>query len=100
MWNQWNEVFRKTLGPAERSLVSELLKRQYESVGPGPTRTMLEHLFGEIGDEDDLIAMIKKYAASGQMYDGPMARVVRTVSLREVPVSDAGICFQSKSLRF
>jgi predicted AAA+ superfamily ATPase len=24
MWNQWNEVFRKTLGPAERSLVSEL----------------------------------------------------------------------------
>ena len=24
MWNQWNDVFRKTLGPAERSLVSEL----------------------------------------------------------------------------
>jgi Swt1-like HEPN/Protein of unknown function (DUF499) len=24
MWNQWNEVFRKTLGHAERSLVSEL----------------------------------------------------------------------------
>ena len=24
MWNQWNEVFRKTLGPAERSLVNEL----------------------------------------------------------------------------
>lgn len=24
MWNQWNLVFRKTLGPAERSLVSEL----------------------------------------------------------------------------
>jgi predicted AAA+ superfamily ATPase len=24
MWHQWNEVFRKTLGPAERSLVSEL----------------------------------------------------------------------------
>jgi predicted AAA+ superfamily ATPase len=24
MWNQWNEVFRRTLGPAERSLVSEL----------------------------------------------------------------------------
>jgi predicted AAA+ superfamily ATPase len=24
MWNQWNGVFRKTLGPAERSLVSEL----------------------------------------------------------------------------
>lgn len=24
MWNQWNEVFRKTLGHAERTLVSEL----------------------------------------------------------------------------
>lgn len=24
MWNQWNEVFRKTLGPTERSLVNEL----------------------------------------------------------------------------
>src|SRR5439155_11823151 len=24
MWEAWNEVFRKTLGPAERSLVSEL----------------------------------------------------------------------------
>lgn len=24
MWNQWNDVFKKTLGPADRSLVSEL----------------------------------------------------------------------------
>ena len=24
LWNQWNDVFHKTLGPAERSLVSEL----------------------------------------------------------------------------
>src|SRR6266850_2456087 len=24
MWNQWNEVFRKTLGPTDRSLVNEL----------------------------------------------------------------------------
>lgn len=24
MWNQWNNVFRKTLGPADRSIVSEL----------------------------------------------------------------------------
>ena len=24
MWDAWNSVFRKTLGPAERSLVSEL----------------------------------------------------------------------------
>jgi hypothetical protein len=24
LWNQWNDVFRKVLGPVERSLVSEL----------------------------------------------------------------------------
>src|SRR5262249_32255644 len=24
MWESWNDVFRRTLGPAERSLVSEL----------------------------------------------------------------------------
>jgi len=24
MWDSWNDVFRKTLGPAERSLLSEL----------------------------------------------------------------------------
>src|SRR6266849_5836039 len=24
MWESWNDVFRKTLGPAERSLLSEL----------------------------------------------------------------------------
>src|SRR5262249_13005943 len=24
MWESWNEIFRRTLGPAERSLVSEL----------------------------------------------------------------------------
>ena len=27
MWDSWNDVFRKTLGPAERSLVSELRDR-------------------------------------------------------------------------
>ena len=31
MWEQWNEVFRKILGHAERSLVSELLVRSLEA---------------------------------------------------------------------
>ena len=33
MWDQWNDVFRKTLGQAERSLVSEL-REGYATSGP------------------------------------------------------------------
>jgi hypothetical protein len=36
---------------------------------------MFEYLFGETGGDDDLIAMVKKYAASGQNYDGRMVAV-------------------------
>jgi hypothetical protein len=35
MWEAWNDVFRRTLGPAERSLVSE---RGITATG-GPTRS-------------------------------------------------------------
>ena len=31
LWNQWQTVFRKTLGPAERSLASELRQAQFEA---------------------------------------------------------------------
>jgi hypothetical protein len=41
-------------------------KRRYEALDSGPARVMLERLFGEVGDDDDLIAMVRKYAASGQ----------------------------------
>ncbi len=65
------------------------LKQRYET-GPshGQGRAMLEHLFGEIGDADDIIAMIKKYAANGQPYDGRMGLTVQAVVVRDVPVSD------------
>jgi hypothetical protein len=54
---------------------------------------MLEHFFGEIGSDEDLITMVKKYAASGQTYDGRMESTVRAVALREVPVSDGSNSF-------
>jgi hypothetical protein len=69
------------------------LKKRYEAVGTGRARAMLEHFFGEVGGEDELIAMVKKYAASGQTYDGCMAWVVRAVALREVPVSEGSNSF-------
>jgi hypothetical protein len=69
------------------------LKKRYEAAGTDQARVMLEHFFGEIGSDEDLIAMVKKYAASGQTYDGRMASTVRAVALREVPVSDGSNAF-------
>jgi hypothetical protein len=69
------------------------LKKRYDAVSIGPARAMLEHLFGEIGGDDDLIAMVKKYAASCQPYDGRMAGAVRAVALREVPAFDGSNSF-------
>jgi len=69
------------------------LKKRYEAVGTGPARTMLEHGFGEFGSADDLIAMVKKYAATGQIYDSRMADAVRAVALRHEPVQDGSNSF-------
>jgi hypothetical protein len=69
------------------------LKKRYEVVGTGPARTMLEHLFGECGGDDDLFAMIKKYAVTGQAYDGRMDGAVRAVALRHEPVQDGSNSF-------
>ena len=49
---------------------------------------MFEHLFGEIGDDADLVAMVKKYAANGQSFDVRMARAVELVTVRHVPVRE------------
>jgi hypothetical protein len=62
------------------------LRKRYEATETGPIRTLLEHLFAEIGDPDDFIAMIKKYAAGGQTFDGRMSAAVRGVSLRHEPI--------------
>jgi hypothetical protein len=64
------------------------LKKRYEAVDTGPARTMFEHFFGECGSDDALVAMVKKYAAVGQSYDGLMDRVVRAVALWHEPTQD------------
>jgi hypothetical protein len=69
------------------------LKKRYEAARTGPARAMFEYLFGEIGDDDDLVTMVKKYAASGQTYDGRMAAAVRSVALRHEPVGDGSNSF-------
>jgi hypothetical protein len=64
------------------------LKKRYETVGNGPGRRMLEHFFGEAASLDDLIAMVKKYAANNQAYDGQMALAVEAVAVDHVPVAE------------
>jgi hypothetical protein len=63
------------------------LKKRYETAS-GKGRTMLEHLFGEIGDDKDLVAMVRKYAANGQRYDQRMDRAVYAAAVQEIPVSE------------
>jgi hypothetical protein len=63
------------------------LKKRYETAS-GNGRAMLEHLFGEIGDDEDLVAMVRKYAANKQRYDQRMDRAVYAVTVEEIPVSE------------
>lgn len=69
------------------------LKKRYEAVGAGPGRAMLEHYFGEAGDDNDLMVMVRKYAATSRTYDGVMARAVRAVALRHEPVQEGSSSF-------
>ncbi len=63
------------------------LKKRYETAS-GKGRAMLEYLFGEIGDEHDLVAMVQKYAVDRQRYDQRMDRAVYAVAVQEIPVSE------------
>jgi hypothetical protein len=82
-------VGRQLVEYAQRfpALKSELKKR-YEAVSSGPGRQMLEYFFGEMAGEDDLIAMVKKYAANNQAYDGLLASAIDAVATDKVPVAE------------
>ena len=69
------------------------LRKRYEAANTDRTRAVLEHFFGELGDDDDLIEMVRKYTAAGYPYDGRMAGVVRAVALRHEPVQDGSNSF-------
>jgi hypothetical protein len=63
------------------------LRKRYDRMVDGPGRTLIENLFGEMGDGDDVIAMVKSYIATGQTYDGQLARALRSASLLHEPVA-------------
>jgi hypothetical protein len=62
------------------------LEKRYQGMPHGPSRNLLEHLFVEIGDADDIIEMVKNYAAAGRSYDGHLGSALRGVTLWHEPV--------------
>jgi hypothetical protein len=63
------------------------LRKSYGQMVDGPGRKLIESLFGETGDGDDLIAMVKSYIATRQTYDGQLARALRGATLWHEPVA-------------
>jgi hypothetical protein len=64
------------------------IKRLYEDSGSGRVCGLIEDVFGEIGDDGDVIVMIRKHAASRQLYTGGLDKAVRAATLRNIPDSE------------
>ena len=69
------------------------LELRYRNIGVGPGRALLERLFGEIGDGDDVIEIVKSYIATGRSYDGALAGALRSATLWNEPVPGAETSF-------
>jgi NACHT C-terminal Alpha/Beta 2 len=63
------------------------LRERYGRMVDGPGRNLLQRLFSEMGDGEDVIVMVKSYIAAGQSYDGQLARALRSASLWHEPVA-------------
>jgi len=68
--------------------IEENLRRRYETDANGTLRALFEQLVGEIGGEQNFVAMFRKYAATGQRYDNSMAQAIRAVTLQHELVSE------------
>ena len=64
------------------------LRKRYENIGPGNARLILEYFYGAAAEEDDLIAMVKKYLNDHRAFDGSMAGTIRAAALQHIPVSE------------
>lgn len=70
------------------------LRARYSVALPGRGTEMLECLFGEVCDEECLLAMIESYARRGKCYDGRMRRVVEALStVRQPAAGGSGIIY-------
>lgn len=69
------------------------LRNRYREATAGPGQRLLEYLFGEIADSDDVIEIVKKYFASGRGFDGQLGNVLRGATLWHEPVPGAGASY-------
>lgn len=69
------------------------LENRYRSMAAGPGRTLVEHLFGEIADGDDVIVIVKNYIATGRGFSGELARALRGATLWHEPVPGGGASY-------
>jgi NACHT conflict system protein len=85
----------RTLAPYVQRLpqLRVQLQERYKSAASAHGQAMLEHLFGEIGDREDILLMVEKYAANTHPYDGRMASAIRAVALRNEPVQDGSSAY-------
>ena len=67
--------------------LKDVLNTRYKTAS-GRGRAVLEHLFGEVGDERDLLAIIDRYAAEDQRYDSRIYQAVYSASFQEIPESE------------
>jgi hypothetical protein len=94
-----NSVDRWHLGQELAPLVERYpelkreLQNRYRNMMDGAGRALLEHLFAEIGDEDDVIEMVKKYLTTRRGYDGQLAQALRDATLRHDPVPGAATAY-------
>jgi hypothetical protein len=68
------------------------LRKRYDTANSGLMPSALEQVFAEVGQDIDLIAMIRKYAAN-KVYVSQMKRVVRANAVWREPVSERSNSF-------
>ena len=65
-------------------LRSEVLRR-YQNVADGPGRNLIERVVAELGDADDVLAMVRAYARSARRFDGLLDKAIRDAALSQRP---------------
>jgi hypothetical protein len=62
------------------------LRKRYGSIVEGPGQQLVERLFSEMGDSEDVIVMVETYIASGRPFDGQLAHALRGATISHEPV--------------
>ncbi|PDT33907.1 hypothetical protein CO671_23100 [Rhizobium sp. M10] len=89
-WNiarEFSEVSKKF------PVVKAEIRRRYVGA-QGLERKVYEQIFAEIGESDDLMAMVRSYAERSKPFDDTIRRVVHSVGLRHQPIDGSSTHFE------